>query len=672
MNADAMLSEALTRVDRWLASAGEGVGGDGNVGALIAALAADHAPAEPPRIIRPDEPCALPTLQRAEQRYGLTSLERDVVLLALAPELDDRYGAVLAAMQGDPQRRRPTVGLAIRLFEHRIAGARLQALAALGPEARMCRLGLLDVVGDGPHAGRELRLRPEFWPRLVGQAAAGELAARRLPADHLDALILAPADRDLAAAAVAWARARPLGDALIAISGPDGSGRTELAAAILAGLGLGVIAADGAMLDTPDAVRALTRDAVWHGAGVVVIGATAVALSRLARDLPAPIVAVVDPASARALADAGARPVLAISLTAPDAERRAALWRAALAADAGGEDISAAELAHRYRFGPQRIAATVALARATAAARGDRLATADLRTAASAGAGPDAGSLAHRVEVDRAAADLVVPASTRAELDVVALWARHGGSAFGPGAPGYRIGAVHGLIALFAGAPGTGKTLAARILARDLGLELWRIDLSQVVNKYLGETEKNLDRVLAAADAEGAIVFFDEADALFGKRTEVRDAHDRYANVETAFLLQRLEAHHGVVILATNLEANLDPAFIRRIQVIARFPLPGAAERLEIWRRHLDPAHLDQDVELGPLATRFAIAGGDIRNAAVTAVLLAADERTRIAMRHLVRAVWRELRKVGRLISADELGPWRGLIAEAASAAAAR
>jgi SpoVK/Ycf46/Vps4 family AAA+-type ATPase len=266
-------------------------------------------------------------------------------------------------------------------------------------------------------------------------------------------------------------------------------------------------------------------------------------------------------------------------------------------------------------------------------------------------------TLAHKLDTTFAATDLIVPFATRAELTMFETAARHGHALFGPRTPGGDIRGANGFIALFTGRPGTGKTMGAQIVARSLDVDLLRIDLSQVVDKYIGETEKRLDAVFREAEASGAMLFFDEADALFGKRTEVKDAHDRYSNIETAFLLQRLEQHPGVAILATNLANNLDTAFLRRIHFVIEFPLPGPAERAAIWERHVQKSALDDDVDLVFLS-EFELSGGDIRNAAVAAVLLAHGGQ-RIAMRHLVLATSRELRKAGRLTQPDQFGPWR-------------
>ncbi|MGH8664126.1 MAG: ATP-binding protein, partial [Burkholderiales bacterium] len=222
-----------------------------------------------------------------------------------------------------------------------------------------------------------------------------------------------------------------------------------------------------------------------------------------------------------------------------------------------------------------------------------------------------------------------------------------------------------GLAALFAGPPGTGKTMAAEALARTLGLPLYRIDLSQVVNKYIGETEKNLRRLFDAADAADLILFFDEADALFGKRTEVRDAHDRYANIEVSYLLERMERFKGLAILATNRKKDLDEAFLRRLRFVVEFPLPGVEERLRIWRSVI-PDHVDAtDVDFGFLAQRFALAGGHIRAIVFQACLQSAFEGAprRLTMPALVRAVQREYDKLERANSLDQFGPYAALVA---------
>jgi SpoVK/Ycf46/Vps4 family AAA+-type ATPase len=212
-----------------------------------------------------------------------------------------------------------------------------------------------------------------------------------------------------------------------------------------------------------------------------------------------------------------------------------------------------------------------------------------------------------------------------------------------------------GISALFSGASGTGKTMAAEVLANDLHLSLYRIDLSQVVSKYIGETEKNLRRVFDAAEEGGSILLFDEADALFGKRSEVRDSHDRYANVEISYLLQRMEAYRGLAILTTNLKETIDTAFLRRIRFAVSFPFPDAGQRAEIWRRIFPGQTPTDGLDVGRLA-RLNIPGGNIHNIALYAAFLAADAGEPVRMSHLQRAAQVEFGKLERPLAETELG----------------
>jgi AAA+ superfamily predicted ATPase len=251
--------------------------------------------------------------------------------------------------------------------------------------------------------------------------------------------------------------------------------------------------------------------------------------------------------------------------------------------------------------------------------------------------------------------DLVVPPSLRRKLDDVAAFARVGPRV---AAEWERATSLGGLSCLFAGPPGTGKTFAAQCLARTLGLNLYRIDLSQVVSKYIGETEKALSRVFEEAEAGHGVLLFDEADALFGKRSEVKDAHDRYANIEVGYLLQRMETFEGVSILTTNLRNNLDSSFLRRIRFFLEFPLPDAAMRMQLWERSLPPRTCWDGVRLDELVERFPLSGGDIHNAGlVSAHLAAASPSGKLRMEHLVVATYRELEKSGHSRSRDDFGP---------------
>jgi SpoVK/Ycf46/Vps4 family AAA+-type ATPase len=254
-------------------------------------------------------------------------------------------------------------------------------------------------------------------------------------------------------------------------------------------------------------------------------------------------------------------------------------------------------------------------------------------------------------------ADLVLPAEAVAHLRELAARAEHRDRVLDDWAMGGSRG--RGITALFAGESGTGKTMAAEVLAGELGVDLYTIDLATVVDKYVGETEKNLDRIFGEAEGVHGILFFDEADALFGKRSEVRDAHDRYANIEVAYLLQRMESFDGIAILATNLRANIDDAFTRRLDAAVDFPMPDEEHRRRLWEQCLGPlVPRSDDLDLDFCADAFELSGGNIRNIAVAAAYLAAADDRLVEMRDLIRGTHREYRKLGRLIDVSEFGPY--------------
>ncbi|NKY41448.1 ATP-binding protein, partial [Cellulomonas septica] len=272
--------------------------------------------------------------------------------------------------------------------------------------------------------------------------------------------------------------------------------------------------------------------------------------------------------------------------------------------------------------------------------------------------------LARRIEPAVGWDDLVLPPDVLGSLQEVATRARFREQVLGDWRMRPGGGRGHGVAALFAGDSGTGKTMSAEVVAHELGLDLYVVDLATVVDKYIGETEKNLERIFAGAAGVNAVLLFDEADAVFGRRSEVKDAHDRYANIESAYLLQRMETFDGLAILATNLRANIDDAFIRRLDVVVDFPVPDAGQRVALWDRSLGArVPRDPDVDLTFCADAFELAGGAIRSAAVTAAYLAAQDGGTVAMRHVVAAVYREYRKLGRLTLPSEFGHYWSLLA---------
>jgi hypothetical protein len=339
----------------------------------------------------------------------------------------------------------------------------------------------------------------------------------------------------------------------------------------------------------------------------------------------------------------------------PDAAERRSLWRQALGASTVEvEDHLEAVVAH-FHLDVEAIRAAGAEVRGAPAREVQNDVGALLWRACRAQARPRLGSLAERVDPRARWQDLVLPEGQRGMLQDIAAQVRHSAQVHENWGFAARCRRGLGVSALFVGASGTGKTMAAEVLAGELDLDLYRIDLSQVISKYIGETEKNLARVFDAAEEGGAILLFDEADALFGKRSEVKDSHDRYANIEVSYLLQRMESYRGLAILTTNRRKALDEAFLRRLRFVVQFPFPDEALRAEIWRRIFPPETPTEGLDFHRLA-RLNLAGGNIRNVALNAAFLAADAGLPVGLPHLRRAARAEYTKLEKPLSETEFG----------------
>ena len=275
------------------------------------------------------------------------------------------------------------------------------------------------------------------------------------------------------------------------------------------------------------------------------------------------------------------------------------------------------------------------------------------------------GASARKIAPQHGWGDIVLPPDGLAQLGEVCAQVRHRRKVYGEWGFDAKVSLSKGLCVLFYGPSGTGKTLAVEVIANELELEAYKIDLSTVVSKYIGETEKNLSAIFQEAETSNAILFFDEADALFGKRSEVKDAHDRYANIEINYLLQRMEEFEGMVVLATNLRKNIDEAFFRRMHFAVEFPFPDEQRRYRIWRQHFPEAvTVAEDVDFNFLASRLDLAGGSIRNVVLNAAFLAAANSGVIGMKHLIHAARREYEKLGRLCTEAEFSPYHSLLRE--------
>ena len=630
---------------------------------------------------------------RLTHLFGLSAFERDVLLVALAAELDLRFERLFGYIQDDVTKKRPTVELALRLLT-RSPAERVAARAAFGPAGALIRHRLLVVFEDGqrhaPLLARYLKVDDRIVAELLSDspetapldaAIAGSVTVER-PDRALGDLLLGD---DLGERLRATVRERR-GGLVIALQGTYGSGRLAVAQALskledrplLIALVDRLVGADDKDADqhvaASGAIERVLREATLRGAAVFWQGAGRILKEGAEPGWRASLVAALDrfdglsflsldkPWDARGELRHSA--FVRVELPAPSFSERETLWARRLNGDGPGADVLQ-RVASTFRLSAGQIRDAAHMARAIAGWRNagtggpGQMESGDLFAACRAQSSGRLDSLAHKISLTYKWDDIVLPADQVTQLREISLQVRHRKTVLEHWGFDRHLAMGKGVNVLFAGQSGTGKTMAAEIVASDLGLELYKIDLSTMVSKYIGETEKNLDQVFSAAREANAILFFDEADALFGKRSEVKDAHDRYANIEVGYLLQKMEAFDGVAILATNLRKNLDDAFVRRLHVTIEFPFPEDADRIRIWRKVFPAsAPLGPDMDLAMIAKQFKLAGGNIRNIALLAAYLAAEDGTPIGMNQLIRAVKREYQKMGKLVTEGDFGSW--------------
>jgi hypothetical protein len=562
-------------------------------------------------------------LARLARSAMLSGPEAEVLALVVAVEISPARQRLVAYIQDSVQLPQLTTAVLARMF----ADADHPAERCVAPDSRLCRAELMELIATGPWASHACAPAA----RVVWHLRGDDSADPALPP---------------ASARSAGADDAAGGSGLLLVNGGDRTSRLRTVDTEHPGRGRLVCPVP----ETPDGWAAVIREATL-GELVVVLELDD-GLNAVARDVVARadhLSWVLSQDSEMALESVPPSAWREVRVVSGEADARD--WHEAL-----GRDPDPA-----YRLSRDQLRLIAPAARAD----GGRLPAAVRRLA-----GGHLDGVAVRIRPRRGWPDLILPTDDDRQLRELA--ARHRGRHTVYGTWRFPALPSTGIVALFAGPSGTGKTLAAEVVAGELGLDLYKVDLSAVVSKYIGETEKNLERIFGAAAAGDLVLFFDEADALFGKRSEVSDAHDRYANIEVAYLLQRLETYDGLVVLATNMQRNIDQAFLRRISVAVDFVLPEEPERRAIWGRSFPPTAPVADLDLGFLARQFKVSGGIIHNAALGAAFLAADEGGPISMRHAVLAMKREFQKLGRLRTEVEFDRYFDLVNREADAAPAR
>ena len=621
--------------------------------------------------------------------FGLSALEVNILLVCLAPELDLRYEKLFAYLQDDLTKKRPSVDLVLNLlcpsFDQKIA-----ARSHLAPDAPLFKYHLLSLFEDttyqhSPLLSKYLNVDEPVVNYLLGidlpDARFISYVKRIiLPEDAGDDTVPDSLKQWL----ILWT-SQPTKDQdypLLYFQGSNGIGKQRSAAAICQELKLTLQVVDAAqLLKVQDvtfetAVRLLLRDALfkeaalyWHNFDLLLQEDNQPGYQALFSELET-YRGLVFLAGERVWEPADGvyeRPFLRIEFLHPTYNERQRWWHTLLDEVVHPDDRPTLdEVADKFIFTISQIQDAALTARNLTLRRiptGGLVTPADFYSACRLHSNQRLTTLAQKLVPRNRWTDIVLPADQLQQLRELCAGVKHRSLVLNQWGFDRKLSLGKGFTALFAGPSGTGKTMAAEIIANELGLDLYKIDLSTIISKYIGETEKNLSRIFAEATTSNAILFFDEADALFGKRSEVKDSHDRYANIETSYLLQKMDEYEGVTLLATNLRKNMDAAFIRRMAFTVYFPLPNETDRLHIWKG-IWPSELPRssDLDLPFMARQFKLTGGNIKNIALAGAFLAADNGQEVGMNHLILATKREFQKSGKVCVKSEFGLYYPLI----------
>ncbi len=643
-------------------------------------------------------------LERLADYFHITPFELDVLLICLATELDLRYEKLYAYLQDDVTKKRPSVDLVLNLLCPSFA-AKVAARQHFDAAAPLLKNHLLQLCTDPTQPQPSLLNKfLKADDRVVNYLLDSDSVDARLtsfvtcvvPTTTLDALCLPTEVKARLLALTQHEQTKTQGFVLY-FQGDEGVGKQSTAEAFACALGRKLLVVNGARLvqmmqigglQFPEIFDIILREArlqmaplFWSDFDALLADDKEIWRIALWQTLnPHRLVTILagsipwEPSNAFT-----ALPFIRIIFSTPTYPARVQLWTRTL------HSLSVAGAAHdqaatvSYAFTSEEIHALANQFHLTGGQIEDAAITAcnlarwrnpamieitlaDLAMACRLHSNRKLTELAQKITPQYGWDDIVLAKEHLQQLREICSYVKYRSTVYDSWGFDGKLALGKGLNVLFAGPSGTGKTMSADIMAGDLGLDLYKIDLSGVVSKYIGETEKNLARIFTEAERSNTILFFDEADALFGKRSEVRDAHDRYANVEISYLLQRMEEYTGIVILATNLRKNMDDAFVRRLHFTIEFPLPSAKDRRRIWEKIWPVATpRSADVDLDFLAQRFDLTGGNIRNIALAAAFLAADDGEVVTMAHLIRATQREYQKMGKIMVEGEFGIYAGL-----------
>lgn len=630
-------------------------------------------------------------LHTLSELFSLDPFEIDILLIGLAPELDLKYEKIYSYLQNDVTRKRPGVDLALNLL-CLTTEAKIKARAYFSQESPLVKNHLVYLEGKGTGENSEgqqslLSTALKVDERIINFLLEFDEPDQRIrdfsyimeTKRSFEDLVLPEDLKSRLKDSISWhiRNEVPLN---FFFEGPDGSGKKITAEAACWGAGTDLLIVDSKALLAnrfPEIVTLVLRESLLQNSALYLenfdalfankeaeIKGTEIPLKNLLRDLrnsPKDVFLAGNGSSGQkeGLINSGFLP---FSFPRPPYLLRKKLWEACLEEDHTlAKDTDLKELASKFRFTGGQIKDAVSTAREIARAKNPDfpvLSAEILYEGCKARSNQKLSNLAIKINPNYSWEDIVLPKDTMEQLREVCGFIKYRGIVYSDWGFEKKLSLGKGLNVLFSGPSGTGKTMAAEILACEVQLDIYKIDLSSIVSKYIGETEKNLNKIFKEAEMSNAILFFDEADALFGKRSEVKDAHDRYANIETAYLLQKMEEHEGTVILASNFRKNMDDAFLRRLHFTVEFPVPDEKSRELIWKNTF-PAETPLEAEVDFIfLSKFKLTGGNIKNIALSASFLAAGGSGKVGMEHIIRATKREYQKIGKLFTEADFGEY--------------
>lgn len=615
--------------------------------------------------------------------FDLTSFELDCILICLAPALDRKYEKLYAYLNDDVTKKHPTIDLVLNLLCSSIE-AKIDSRKYFDKSGNLFKYNLIEFTGENPEniLSRFIKVDDRIINFILGN---NFLDIRiepycKLFEQYMNSVDLILSD-DLKNQIINITKSYT--ENITAktsfkcfLQGHYGAGKKAIAQAICKKYGINLIFVDleaiiGSEIDFENTIQLIFREAILLGSSVFLEHLECLYAedvkntfyrNTLFKNLEEFNGITFISSKKRLELTEKQNNMFKIEIQKPDYSMRKELWKNFLNEEIGEKDIT--ELANKFKFTPGQIKDSIESGKRFAALEGRQNVTAeDLYNGCKEQSSQKLSNLAKKIKSNYKWNDLILPRDKKEQLKELMNYVKNKGIVYQDWGFDKKLSLGKGLNVSFSGQSGTGKTMAAEVIASELNLELYKVDLSTVVSKYIGETEKNLNKIFDAAEESNAILFFDEADALFGKRSEVKDSHDRYANIEISYLLQKMEENQGIVILATNLSQNMDEAFLRRMHFTIEFPFPDETSRLEIWKTLIpEKAPVDGDINFDFLAHNFQLAGGNIKNIIVNAAFYAAEGSGTINMNHLILGIKREYQKIGKVCSQSDFGEYYDLI----------